>query len=139
MTKDVFKGYGVEVKLKTPEDFLKIRETLTRIGIENHKDKILMQSCHILHKQGRYAIIHFHELYAMDGRSSKISTEDLHRRNAIVSLLEEWNLVEVLDENKIEDQVPIREIRILSFAEKKDYTLKSNYHFTPRTDVRHGM
>ena len=94
---DIFSGHGVEINLKNKEDFLKVKETLTRIGVSSKKEKKLYQSCHILHKQGRYAIIHFKELFALDGKPTNFDEEDLSRRNTIVALLEEWSLIKVVD------------------------------------------
>ncbi len=124
---DIFNGYGVEIRLKSPEDFLKIKETLTRMG--DSKDKVLYQACHILHKQGRYVIIHYKELYAFDGKKSKVTSHDLARRNTIVDLLKQWELIEIVDPSKIEDKVPVKFIKILNFKEKDDWSLEAKYHF----------
>lgn len=117
----------VEVKLKRPEDFLKIKETLTRIGISS-KDKKLFQSCHIFHKKGKYYIVHFKELFKLDGKFSDISLEDKQRRNAIASLLEEWGLLEVIDKSKIEDKIHIRKMKIISYKEKDEWELVVKYN-----------
>lgn len=117
----------VEVKLKRPEDFLKIKETLTRIGISS-KDKKLFQSCHIFHKKGKYYIVHFKELFKLDGKFSDISLEDKQRRNAIASLLEEWDLLEVIDKSKIEDKIHIRKMKIISYKEKDEWELVVKYN-----------
>lgn len=117
----------VEVKLKRPEDFLKIKETLTRIGISS-KDKKLFQSCHILHKKSKYYIVHFKELFKLDGKFSDISLEDKQRRNAIASLLEEWDLLEVIDKSKIEDKIHIRKMKIIPFKEKNEWELIPKYN-----------
>ncbi len=117
----------VEIKLKRPEDFLKIKETLTRIGISS-KDKKLYQSCHIFHKKGKYYIVHFKELFKMDGKFSDISEEDLQRRNAIACLLEEWDLLEILDKSKVEDKIHIRKMKIISYKDKDNWELVTKYN-----------
>ena len=126
---DIFRGLGIEIELIEDDDFLKIRETLSRIGISSRKEKKLFQSCHILHKQGRYAIMHFKELFALDGLNSNINENDIARRNTIVSLLEEWELLEILDE-KFDDKptVNLGHIKILPFKEKDDWELVPKYH-----------
>jgi hypothetical protein len=130
MNDDIFSGYGIEVTLKSPEDFLKVKETLTRMGkVDDPELKILSQSCHILHKQGRYVIIHFRELYALDGSRSKVTDDDLARRNTIADLLSQWELVSILHPEKYEDKVPIRQIRILNFKEKHEWKLEAKYSF----------
>lgn len=116
----------VEIKLKRPEDFLKIKETLTRIGISS-KDKKLYQSCHIFHKKGKYYIVHFKELFKMDGKFSDISLEDLQRRNAIACLLEEWELLEIVDSSKVEDKIHIRKMKIISYRDKENWELVTKY------------
>lgn len=117
----------VEIKLKRPEDFLKIKETLTRIGISS-KDKKLYQSCHIFHKKGKYYIVHFKELFKMDGKFSDISEEDLQRRNAIACLLEEWELLEILDKSKVENKIHIRKMKIISYKDKDNWELVTKYN-----------
>lgn len=118
----------VEVRLKSDDAFLKIKETLTRIGIASKKEKKLFQSCHILHKKGKYYIVQFKELFLLDGKQTEISESDLGRRNAIINLLEEWNLIEVVDPKKVEDPVvPLSQIKILPHREKKDWTLEAKY------------
>jgi hypothetical protein len=125
---DIFQGVGVEVNLPSPEHFLKIKETLTRIGIASKKEKKLYQSCHILHKQGRYSILHFKELFILDGKDNNFSEEDRARRNTIVNLLEEWGLVINVDSSKTEDPVaPLSNIKILSHKEKTNWELTSKY------------
>lgn len=127
---DIFKGVGVEVTLEDEDAFLKVRETLTRIGVSSRKEKVLYQSCHILHKQGRYVILHFKELFALDGKPSTITDNDLQRRNAIANLLEEWGLVKILKEERDrikDDLAPIHQIKIISFKEKDDWELLSKY------------
>jgi len=126
---DIFEGLGVEINLKTQEDFLKIKETLTRIGVSSRKENKLYQSCHILHKRGRYAIMHFKELFELDGLESNISDNDVGRRNTIVSLLEEWGLLNVID--PIEEDEPrasIKQIKIISHKDKGDWELIPKYH-----------
>jgi hypothetical protein len=120
----------VEVTLKEKDDFLKVRETLTRIGVASKKEKILYQSCHILHKQSKYYIVHFKELFALDGKPTDITENDLSRRNAIVKLLEDWGLVKILDKNKVENPPPIflSQIKILSHKEKDDWELVPKYN-----------
>lgn len=127
---DIFRGVGVEITLDNEDAFLKVRETLTRIGVSSRKEKVLYQSCHILHKQGRYVILHFKELFALDGKPSTIDDNDLHRRNAIVNLLEEWGLLKILkdEKEKIKDSLaPLHQIKIISFKEKDDWQLISKY------------
>jgi len=125
-----FEDVGIEIKLKDAQDFLKIRETLTRIGIASRKDKKLFQSCHILHKQGRYRILHFKELFALDGKPTNFSDDDVSRRNAIVNLLYEWELVDILDEPTFNTlpQASIGQIKILSFKEKPEWELVAKYN-----------
>ena len=120
----------VEVTLGEKDDFLKVRETLTRIGVASKKDKILYQSCHILHKQSRYYIVHFKELFALDGKPTDISENDLSRRNAIAKLLEDWGLVKILDKSKVENPPPIflSQIKIISHKEKDDWNLVPKYN-----------
>lgn len=118
----------VEVKLNKPEDFLKIKETLTRIGIPSVKDRKLYQSCHILHKKGKYYIVHFKELFHLDGKKSEMVEEDVHRRNLICSLLEEWELVEIVDKSKIEEKLHIKKIKILPFSKKDEWDLVAKYN-----------
>ena len=118
----------VEIKLKQPDDFLKVRETLSRIGIASKKDKKLYQSCRILHKQGRYFIVHFKELFGLDGKKTNFSDEDIQRRNTIVKLLIDWGLVEIVDVTRIEKQAPLSQIKVISFKEKKDWILETKYN-----------
>lgn len=125
---DIFKGVGVEILLKNPDDFLKIKETLTRIGIVSKKDKRLYQSCHILHKQSRYVILHFKELFILDGKENNFSLEDKARRNTIANLLEEWDLLTINNIDESQDPIaPLNQIKILSHKEKQDYILISKY------------
>ena len=119
----------VEVSLNEQDDFLKVRETLTRIGVSSRKERVLYQSCHILHKQGRYYIVHFKELFALDGKPSNISENDIQRRNAIAKLLEEWGLVKVLNPKILQDNIaPLHQIKIISFKEKDDWQLIAKYN-----------
>ena len=119
----------VEVSLNEQDDFLKVRETLTRIGVSSRKEKVLYQSCHILHKQGKYYIVHFKELFALDGKPSNISENDIQRRNAIANLLEEWGLVKILNRKLIEGNIaPLHQIKIISFKEKDDWQLITKYN-----------
>jgi len=119
----------VEVDLEEQDDFLKVRETLTRIGVSSRKERVLYQSCHILHKQGRYYIVHFKELFALDGKPSNLTENDIQRRNAIANLLEEWGLVKILNKYIIEDNMaPIHQIKIISFKEKDDWELVPKYN-----------
>lgn len=118
----------VEVSLSEPDDFLKVRETLTRIGVASRKERKLYQSCHILHKQGRYYIVHFKELFALDGKKTNLTLNDVQRRNRIVQLLSDWGLITVVDQPKIEDVAPLNQIKVLSFKDKDEWTLESKYN-----------
>lgn len=119
----------VEVTLKHEDDFLKVRETLTRIGVSSRKEKVLYQSCHILHKQGKYYIVHFKELFALDGKLSTITENDIQRRNAIANLLEEWGLLKIVNYDILrENMAPIHQIKIISFKEKDDWELIAKYN-----------
>ena len=116
----------LEVTLKEPDDFLKVRETLSRIGVASRKEKTLYQSCHILHKQGRYFIVHFKELFALDGKDTNLSENDIARRNTIANLLNDWGLIEV--KGSVEPMAPLSQIKILSFREKDEWTLETKYN-----------
>ena len=118
----------VEVVLKEPDDFLKVRETLTRIGVASRKEKKLYQSCHILHKQGRYYIVHFKELFALDGKKANLSLNDVQRRNRIVHLLSDWGLITISAKESIADVAPLSQIKVLAYKEKGDWTLESKYN-----------
>ena len=120
----------VEVVLSEPDDFLKERETLTRIGVASRKEKKIYQSCHILHKQGKYFIVHLKELFALDGKKTNLSVNDIQRRNRIVQLLVDWGLVTIdsLSQEKIADLAPLNQIKVLSFKEKGEWTLESKYN-----------
>jgi hypothetical protein len=123
----------VEVRLGEEDDFLKVRETLTRIGVASRKDKTLYQSCHILHKQGKYYIVHFKELFALDGKPSDFSEEDKGRRNTITKLLSDWGLVAIVDQEKITElQTPLNQIKILPFKEKNEWSLVTKYNIGRR-------
>tara|TARA_Y100000310_G_scaffold187721_1_gene187712 strand:+ start:1187 stop:1591 length:405 start_codon:yes stop_codon:yes gene_type:complete len=126
-------GVGVEVTLENEQDFLKVRETLTRMGVASKKTKTLYQSCHILHKQGEYAIVHFKELFALDGKPTNISSNDIARRNSIANLLDEWNLVKLVNP-WIEDEpmASLNQIKILPFSEKEEWTLSAKYNIGKR-------
>lgn len=126
---NIFKGVGIEVSLPSQDSFLKIKETLTRIGISSRKEKKLYQSCHILHKQGRYSILHFKELFILDGKKDTFADEDRARRNTIVNLLEEWGLVNVIDTDNAQDPIaPLNQIKILSHKEKGNWILEAKYN-----------
>jgi hypothetical protein len=125
---DIDTGDLLEVTLQKPDDFLKVRETLTRIGVSSRAEKKLWQSCHILHKKGKYYIVHFKEMFALDDLPTSINTEDTGRRNTIACLLEEWGLVKIVDKTKITDKVPLNKIKILPFKEKGEWELCPKYH-----------
>ena len=118
----------VEVTLGEPDDFLKVRETLTRIGVASRKEKKIYQSCHILHKQGKYYIVHFKELFALDGKHTNFSSNDLQRRNRIAQLLSDWGLVEVLNTDQIKDIAPLNQIKVLAYRDKGDWILETKYN-----------
>ena len=118
----------VEVTLGEPDDFLKVRETLTRIGVASRKEKKIYQSCHILHKQGKYYIVHFKELFALDGKKTNLTNNDVQRRNRIAQLLSDWGLVTVIEKTSIEDIAPLNQIKVLSFKDKDEWTLESKYN-----------
>ena len=117
----------VEVVLNEPDDFLKVRETLTRIGVASRKEKKLYQSCHILHKQGKYYITHFKELFALDGKHANLTVNDVQRRNRIARLLSDWGLVSIVSEDDIADIAPLNQIKVLSFRDKADWELETKY------------
>jgi len=126
----------VEVTLTNPDDFLKVRETLTRIGVASKKEKTLYQSCHILHKQGRYYIVHFKELFALDGKPSNITESDVARRNTIIKLLKEWELIEIQESALIENPVaPISQIKVLPFKDKDEWVLTAKYNIGKKKSV----
>jgi hypothetical protein len=124
-----FPGYApLEVTLKNPDDFLKVRETLSRIGVASRKEKILYQSCHILHKQGRYFIVHFKELFALDGKDADFSDNDLQRRNTVAHLLSDWGLITILNPEIHEDKAPLNQIKVIAFKEKTEWELVQKYN-----------
>ena len=118
----------VEVTLNEPDDFLKVRETLTRIGVASRKEKKIYQSCHILHKQGRYFLVHFKELFALDGKHANLTSNDVQRRNRIAQLLADWGLVGVVNSDKIQDIAPLNQIKVLSYKDKGDWILETKYN-----------
>jgi hypothetical protein len=118
----------LEVTIKQPDDFLKVRETLTRIGVASRKDKTLFQSCHILHKQGKYYIVHFKELFALDGKTATLSENDIQRRNTIAVLLADWSLIDIVKKEAAENKAPLSQIKVLPFKEKKDWILSAKYN-----------
>jgi hypothetical protein len=127
----------VEVTLEHEDDFLKVRETLTRIGVSSRKEKVLYQSCHILHKQGKYYIVHFKELFALDGKLSTITENDIQRRNAIANLLEEWGLLKIVNYDILkENMAPIHQIKIISFKEKDDWELIAKYNIGKKSKTQ---
>ena len=118
----------IEVTLNEPDDFLKVRETLTRIGVASRKEKKIYQSCHILHKQGRYFIVHFKDLFALDGKHANLTVNDVQRRNRIIQLLCDWGLITVLNADKITDIAPLNQIKVLAYKEKNDWILETKYN-----------
>ena len=122
----------LEVVLNEPDDFLKVRETLTRIGVASRKEKKLYQSCHILHKQGRYFIVHFKELFALDGKRANITVNDVQRRNRIIQLLLDWGLVSIVDTERVLDIAPLNQIKVLAYKEKNEWELETKYNIGKR-------
>ena len=118
----------VEVILNEPDDFLKVRETLTRIGVASRKEKKLYQSCHILHKQGKYYIVHFKELFALDGKYANLTVNDVQRRNRIVKLLSDWGLIQVVSDDSVVDIAPLNQIKVITYKEKNDWVLEQKYN-----------
>ena len=118
----------VEVTLNEPDDFLKVRETLTRIGVASRKEKKIYQSCHILHKQGRYYIVHFKELFALDGKHANLTQNDVQRRNRIIQLLSDWGLITIMNVSKITDIAPLNQIKVLAYKEKHEWILETKYN-----------
>ena len=118
----------VEVSLRQPDDFLKVRETLTRIGVASRKEKKLFQSCHILHKKGKYYIVHFKELFALDGKHANITSNDVERRNRITKLLSDWGLIDIVQESKHGELAPLNQIKVISYKEKGEWNLESKYN-----------
>ena len=123
----------LEISLKEPDDFLKVRETLSRIGVASRKERILYQSCHILHKQGRYFIVHFKELFALDGKQTNLSENDIARRNTITNLLKDWGLVDII--GNAEPAAPLSQIKVLSFKEKGEWQLETKYNIGKKKEV----
>ena len=126
----------LEITIPEPDSFLKIKETLSRIGVASKKDNILYQSCHILHKQGRYYLVHFKELFALDGKESNISQDDIERRNAIAVLLQDWNLLKVIDADKVAKRASLSSIKILTYQEKSNWTLMPKYNIGVRKTLK---
>ena len=124
----------VEVSLKEPDDFLKVRETLTRIGVASRKEKKLYQSCHILHKKGQYYIVHFKELFALDGKQANFSDNDVERRNTIAQLLADWGLIAILNKDVAENKAPLSQIKVLSFKEKNEWDLQAKYNIGKKAE-----
>lgn len=118
----------MEVTLNEPDDFLKVRETLTRIGVASRKEKKIYQSCHILHKQGRYYIVHFKELFALDGKHANLTLNDVQRRNRIINLLSDWGLISIVSPERTSDVAPLNQIKVLSYKDKGDWTLETKYN-----------
>ena len=125
----------IEVTLNEPDDFLKVRETLTRIGVASRKEKKIYQSCHILHKQGRYYIVHFKELFALDGKRANLTQNDVQRRNRIIQLLCDWGLVTVINVEKVTDIAPLNQIKVLAYKEKGDWVLETKYNIGKKKKV----
>ena len=128
----------IEVALKEPDDFLKVRETLTRIGVASRKEKKIYQSCHILHKQGRYYLVHFKELFALDGKHANLTSNDVQRRNRIAQLLADWGLVGVVDVVRIQDIAPLNQIKVLSFKDKGEWILETKYNIGAKKKKEEG-
>ena len=124
----------LEVQLKEPDDFLKVRETLTRIGVASRKDKKLFQSCHILHKQGRYFITHFKELFALDGKEANLTDNDIERRNTIAQLLADWGLIAIINATVAEKKAPLSQIKVLAFKEKNEWDLQAKYNIGKKSE-----
>ena len=124
----------LEVKLKEPDDFLKVRETLSRIGVASRKERKLYQSCHILHKQGRYFIVHFKELFALDGKEANLTDNDIERRNTIAQLLGDWGLIAIINTSVAENKAPLSQIKVLSFKEKGEWDLQAKYNIGKKVE-----
>jgi len=129
----------VEVRLNEPDDFLKVRETLTRIGVASRKEKKLYQSCHILHKQGKYYIVHFKELFALDGKYANLTVNDVQRRNRITRLLVDWGLIDVVIEESIQDIAPLNQIKVLPYREKTEWILEQKYNIGKKNNIKVGQ
>ena len=128
----------VEVSLSEPDDFLKVRETLTRIGVASRKERKLYQSCHILHKQGRYYIVHFKELFALDGKKTNLTNNDVQRRNRIAQLLSDWGLVTIIEKTSVEDIAPLNQIKVLAYKDKSDWILEQKYNIGKKGKTQDG-
>jgi len=128
----------IEVLLNEPDDFLKVRETLTRIGVASRKEKKLYQSCHILHKQGKYYIVHFKELFALDGKHANLSINDVQRRNRIVRLLSDWGLISIVDEDTVLNIAPLNQIKVLSYKDKGEWILEQKYNIGKKGKTQEG-
>ncbi len=126
----------VEITLNEPDDFLKVRETLTRIGVASRKEKKIYQSCHILHKQGRYYIVHFKELFALDGKHANLTQNDVQRRNRIIQLLSDWGLITIMNVSKITDIAPLNQIKVLAYKEKHEWILETKYNIGKKKKPR---
>ena len=126
----------VEVTLNEPDDFLKVRETLTRIGVASRKEKKIYQSCHILHKQGRYFLVHFKELFALDGKKATLVENDIQRRNTIAILLQDWNLIDIVEKTNVQNKAPLSQIKVLPFKEKKEWTLSAKYNIGKKVEEK---
>ena len=124
----------VEVTLNEPDDFLKVRETLTRIGVASRKEKKIYQSCHILHKQGRYFLVHFKELFALDGKNATLSENDIQRRNTIAILLQDWSLIDIVKKESAENKAPLSQIKVLPFKEKNEWNLSAKYNIGKKAE-----
>ena len=129
----------IEVKLNEPDDFLKVRETLTRIGVASRKEKKLYQSCHILHKQGKYYIVHFKELFALDGKYANLTVNDVQRRNRITRLLTDWGLISLVNEESIQDIAPLNQIKVLPYKEKHEWSLEQKYNIGKKGKVEESQ
>ena len=125
----------VEVLLNQPDDFLKVRETLSRIGVASRHENKLFQSCHILHKQGKYYIVHFKELFALDGKKATLIQNDIQRRNTVASLLQDWNLLSIVKKEQAEDKAPLSQIKIIAFKEKKEWNLQAKYNIGKKSST----
>ena len=136
---DWSKDQMVEVRLNQPDDFLKVRETLTRIGVASRKEKKLYQSCHILHKQGKYYIVHFKELFALDGKYANLTVNDVQRRNRITRLLVDWGLIDVVIEEAIQDIAPLNQIKVLPYREKTEWILEQKYNIGKKNNMKVGQ
>ena len=128
----------VEVSLAEPDDFLKVRETLTRIGVASRKEKKLYQSCHILHKQGKYYIVHFKELFALDGKKANLSLNDIQRRNRIIQLLSDWGLVTLIQPDSVLDIAPLNQIKVIAYKEKQEWILETKYNIGKKRTQEQG-